>query len=82
MVNGRIIWRKMDIKGLIQGMVIGKMEQQHLGKDMLKTEMDQGLEVNQVEQDLIDIEVSQEKMEIDQDLNQGRKVSWARIQKK
>ena len=44
--------------------------------------MDQGLEVNQVEQDLIDIEVSQEEQEIDQDLNQGRKVSWQKMQKK
>ena len=71
----------MDIKGLIQGMVIGKIEQQHLGKDMPKAEMDQGLEVNLVEQYLTDIEVSQEEMEIEMKIDldpdhQDRKVSW------
>ena len=60
---------KMDTKGLIQGMVIGKMEQQHQRKDMSKKGMNNDLEVNQVEQDLIDTEVSEGEQERDLDLN-------------
>ena len=76
----------MDIKDLIQGMVTGEMEQQHLNKGMLKIEMDQGSEVNLAEQDLIDIEVNQKEMEIEIELetdldqdHQDRKVIWQKI---
>ena len=87
MESGNIIWKRMDIKDLIQGMVTGEMEQQHLTKGMLKIKMDQGLEVNLVEQDLTDIEVSQEEMEIDVETDldidhQDRKVSWKRMWKR
>ena len=75
MVSGKVVWKRMDIKVLIQGMVNRKMEYQHKDKGISKKEMDQGLEVNLVEQDLSDIEISQEEMVIDQDLNQGGRVN-------
>ena len=86
MESGKVRWKRMDIKDQIQGMITREMEQQHLDNGILKIEMDQSLEVNLVEQDLIDIEVSQQEIEMEiqmeTDLNpdhQVRKVSWQRM---
>ena len=40
MESEKVRWKRMDIKDLIQGMVTGEMEQQHLDKGMLKITMD------------------------------------------
>ena len=84
MESRKVRWKRMDIKGLIQEMVFGEMEQQHLDKGILKIGMYQGLEVNLAEHDLTDIEASQVEMEIKMETyldpdHRDRKVIWQRI---